>query len=213
MEIFGKAAPLLTTTREGFIGVFQTLAEGIDQSFLLDKERPPIIGIVGGYDSGKSLAVETMIKTLAGQDTASTLAKEKDHMFLEQDPGDALSGVSGIFNLAGGHAIRQVFLNCALDDVNLRSPKKLLLEAPKMDTSNIKGGVIFVAGKITPHHEQEDRLWISIGINKFSLTYPGDTKWRRTTTISVNNPDLWDHPSFVKTREALSAVHLIPAHL
>lgn len=210
MEIFSNAAPLLTTTRESFIEVFRTLAEGIDESFLLSTKKPPIVGVIGGFDCGKSLAIEVMMKTLARQDIADTLDNEQQHMFLEEDPSDALGGVSGIFNLAGGNTIRQVFISGALDYRNLRNPEKIILNDFESYRPKIEGGAIFLAGKSPPKREED--YWISIGIKKHFPTYLSHSQWRRGITISVNNPELWAHPSFTKAREALGASHRTSSH-
>lgn len=212
MKIFGKKKPLLTNTRKDFIDVFRTLAKGINQSFLLNTEKPPVISVIGGFQSGKSLVVEAMMKTLAGQDMASTLESERDHMFLEKYSIDAVMGVSGIFNLAGDRTIRQVFINNAVGYVDFDQAEKMLFHKYETGMPTFDGGAVFLADKRPLDSESKKRCWISIGIQRHWMAEGSDREWERTTTIVVNNKDLWTDPSFKKARKALSATGAMSGH-
>lgn len=91
-----------THSRTEFISLFAQVAECFPPSAFHNREDVPVITIKGDVNSGKSLVAETMMKTWSDDHgVEDTLSREKDHMFLERYPREAMQTLSQKFNVNG----------------------------------------------------------------------------------------------------------------
>ncbi len=194
--------------REHFIDLFCTLAKGFPPAVLHNRRKIPIIDINGDIGCGKSLAVETMMRTWIDSDNLVDLyAEEKDHMFLEGYSSEAYYAISKTFNVAGRKT--SMTFQCNPLDRKLLQDAKGAVQADK----TISGGIIFGSrrnyyDRDNHSYSLEEKDWIQpqeAWINMF-IAYQSRgsaDEWLRDIDITVRNPTLLKSQQFMRQWQKL----------
>lgn len=183
---------ILTYGRSAFIDAIETLANAFPARFLHDRWNIPQIELKGAFACGKSLLVETMMKTWSDDHTLSDVyGNEKRFMFLEGRICDAMQTVSQEFNVQSKKTALIFNSSYRINEFI----GKIFTQIS--DNKGLDGCAIFFG--VERVHEWPD-AWLRIDIPYADF----EKDWERKIEITVENLTLWNDPQFQKGWAALS---------
>lgn len=192
-----------TWSRVEFISLFAQIAECFPLSAFHNREDVPVIIIKGDVKSGKSLIAETMMKTWSDDHRVEdTLASEKDHMFLERYPREAMhQTLSRKFNVSG----KKVVFSFNSHGM-LWSPEEQIKDEIRK-TKDVAGGAAFVSDMGIWGDDDTPGEWISVIVEFPGRTFkrPKDNPWARELAITASKERLIANPHFLDKWTALLA--------
>lgn len=175
----------------GCVNLHIYLANAIPQELLSDV---PFIVFKGGLNSGKSLGVEAMIKTLSDQHDAEGLgtAPPEPKMFIEDELMGAMKKPAILDTTSVGKPARFIF-SSACGDFERENVDDWMLDLMKKGQEG--RGAVFLSHYYKPY----DISWMDIdfGEDKFSPAEP------RQITVTVNDERLRRNPHFCAYWQAL----------
>ncbi len=190
-----------TKSREDLILLASFIARAFRSKFFYDVENPAIIQVDGWGNSGKSMVVEAMMKTLLDQtDPLDMLAPDAPRtMFIEKTPSQAINYYCYAAGTHNGVSVLYSFDRKTSNSFDSdRSLKEELIAEFKQAAAEVKpapaGGAIF-GSRSRPKSGQ----WLTIDMTNNNSGIDG---WGKTSTITVYNEKLKTDPKSGSTGRA-----------